>query len=152
QIAPLCCAGWTAMGAISEAAVPPGGSVALFGFGGLGHLALQIARSRNLRVAVAEISEHKLAHARNAGADFAESAETGSRSLQKQWGGVDAAIAPTPSPIAIQQAFRSVKRQGAVVLVGISVNSYELPLVDTIVKGIQIRGSYLGTRQDLDAV
>jgi len=37
QIAPLCCAGWTAMGAISEAAVARGGSVALFGFGGLGH-------------------------------------------------------------------------------------------------------------------
>ena len=152
QIAPLCCAGWTAMGAISVAAVARGGSVALFGFGGLGHLALQIARSRELRVAVADISEDKLAHARAAGADFVESAETVSRSLQKQWGGVDAAIVLTPSPIAIQQAFRSVKRTGAVVLVGISVNSYELPLVDTIVKGIQIRGSYLGTWQELEAV
>ena len=152
QIAPLCCAGWTAMGAISEAAVARGVTVALFGFGGLGHLALQIARSRELRVAVADISEKKLEQAKSAGADFVESAETVSRSLQKQWGGVDAAIVLTPSPAAIQQAFRSVKRLGSVVLVGISVNTYELPLVDTIVKGIQIRGSYLGTREELEAV
>jgi propanol-preferring alcohol dehydrogenase len=65
---------------------------------------------------------------------------------------VDAAIVLTPSPVAIQQAFRSVKRNGVVVLVGISVNTYELPLVDTIVKGIQIRGSYLGSRQELEEV
>lgn len=152
QIAPLCCAGWTAMGAISEAAVARGGSVALFGFGGLGHLALQIARSRELRVAVADISEGKLEQARAAGADFAGHAETASRALQKQWGGVDAAIVLAPSPVAVQQAFRSVKRTGTVVLVGISVNTYELPLVDTILKGIRIRGSYLGSRQELDAV
>jgi propanol-preferring alcohol dehydrogenase len=36
--------------------------------------------------------------------------------------------------------------------VGISLSQYELPLVDTIVKGIQIRGSYLGPREDLEAV
>jgi propanol-preferring alcohol dehydrogenase len=38
------------------------------------------------------------------------------------------------------------------VLVGLSTAKYELPLVDTVLKGIEIRGSYLGTRADLDAV
>ncbi len=32
------------------------------------------------------------------------------------------------------------------------MNQYELPLVDTIVKGISIRGSYLGPRRDLEEV
>src|SRR5262249_34840420 len=42
--APLCCAGWTAYGALREAALQRGDSVALFGMGGLGHLAIQYAR------------------------------------------------------------------------------------------------------------
>jgi alcohol dehydrogenase, propanol-preferring len=65
---------------------------------------------------------------------------------------VDAAIVLTPSTAAIQQAFRALKRTGTLVLVGISVNQYDLPLVDTIVKGITVRGSYLGTRQELAEV
>src|SRR5690348_13018588 len=40
QIAPMCCAGWTAYGALRDAGVAAGESVALFGLGGLGHLAL----------------------------------------------------------------------------------------------------------------
>ena len=32
------------------------------------------------------------------------------------------------------------------------LTTYELPLVDTVLKGITIRGSYLGTREDLAAV
>src|SRR5436190_1372655 len=40
--APLCCAGWTAYRALHEAALETGQSVALYGYGGLGHLALQM--------------------------------------------------------------------------------------------------------------
>jgi len=38
------------------------------------------------------------------------------------------------------------------ILVGLSVNSCELPLTDTILRGVTIRGSYLGTREDLEQV
>ena len=58
----------------------------------------------------------------------------------------------TPSHAAIQQAFRALRRNGTLVLVGLAVRSYELPLVDTVLKGITVRGSYLGTREDLAAV
>ena len=64
--------------------------------------------------------------------------------------GVDAAIVLTPAAAAIEQAFRSVKRTGSVVLVGLASGRFELPVVDTVLKGIQVRGSFLGTRQDLD--
>jgi propanol-preferring alcohol dehydrogenase len=152
QAAPLCCAGWTAYGALQQADLARGQSVALFGFGGLGHLALQMALHRGLRVAAVDLSEEKLEMARAGGAEMTAKADTAGRTLQKEGGGVDAAIVLTPSPAAIQQAFRSLKRTGTLVMVGISVNNYELPLVDTIVKGIQMRGSYLGTRQDLQDV
>ena len=152
EAAPLCCAGWTAYGALREAALHPGQSVALFGMGGLGHLAIQYARHLGLRVAAVDVSENKLEMARSLGADLAVLAENASRTLQKQWGGADAAIVLTGSPAAIQQAFRSLKRTGTLITSGLSTNQYELPIVDTVLKGLSIRGSYLGTRADLDEV
>src|SRR4051812_43418793 len=151
-LAPMCCAGWTAYGAVSEAALAPGQTVALFGFGGLGHLALQIARHRGLRVAVVDTSEAKLDMARASGAELTASGDGTGRALLKAWGGVDAAIVLTGSAAAIPQAFKGLKRLGTLVLVGMSVSQYELPLVDTVLKGIHIRGSYLGARKDLESV
>lgn len=150
--APLCCAGWTAYGALREAGLRPGQSVALFGMGGLGHLAIQYARHLGLHVAAVDVAENKLEMARALGADLAVPAGNAARTLQKQWGGADAAIVLTGSPAAMQQAFRSLKRTGTLITSGLSTNRYELPIVDTVLKGISIRGSYLGTRADLAAV
>jgi propanol-preferring alcohol dehydrogenase len=152
EAAPLCCAGWTAYGALREAALQPGQSVALFGMGGLGHLAIQYARHIGLRVAAVDVSESKLEMARSLGADLALLADSAARTLQKQWGGADASIVLTGSPAAIQQAFRSLKRTGTLITSGLSTNQYELPIVDTVLKGLSIRGSYLGTRADLEEV
>jgi propanol-preferring alcohol dehydrogenase len=145
EAAPLCCAGWTAAGALRKAGLVAGQSLGIFGFGGLGHLALQMAKARGLRTGVVDIGEEKIEAARTAGAEFA------GRTL-KEYGAVDAAIVLTPAPAAIQQAFRSLRRNGILVLVGLATTQYELPLVDTVLKGIDIRGSYLGTRADLDEV
>ncbi len=152
QAAPLCCAGWTAYGALREAALQPGQTVALFGMGGLGHLAIQYARHMGLRVAAVDVSETKLEMAMSLGADLALLADQAGRTLQKQWGGADAAIVLTGSPAAIQQAFRALKRAGTLITSGLSTNQYELPIVDTVLKGLTIRGSYLGTRADLESV
>ena len=137
--APLCCAGWTAFGALREAGLAPGQKVALFGFGGLGHLALQLALHQGLRVAVVDPAEEKMEAARAGGAEI-------------EARGVDAAIVLTASANAIPDAFRALRRNGTLVLVGLSVANYELPLVDTVLKGITIRGSYLGSRDDLARV
>jgi propanol-preferring alcohol dehydrogenase len=137
--APLCCAGWTAFRAVEEAGLEAGQSVAVFGFGGLGQLALQIARYRGLNVAVSDPSPEKMECALASGAE-------------KETRNMDAAIVFTAAPKAVPDAFRSLRRNGTLVLVGLSNANYELPLVDTVLKGITIRGSYLGTRQDLGDV
>jgi propanol-preferring alcohol dehydrogenase len=137
--APLCCAGWTAYRAVREAGLDAGQTVALFGYGGLGHLALQIARHERLLAAVSDPSEEKMELARAAGASAGVK-------------GADAAIVFTAAPSAIPQAFRALKRNGTLVLVGLSVANYELPLVDTVLKGITVRGSYLGSHDDLERV
>ena len=150
--APLCCAGWTAFGALREARLEPGQTVALFGLGGLGHLALSIARHAALRVAAVDPSEDKQQFARAAGAEIALPFENAGRALQKERGGVDAAIVFTAAANAIPQAFRALKRNGTLILVGLSTSQYELPLVETVTRGISIRGSYLGTKKDLEDV
>ncbi len=150
--APLCCAGWTAFGALREAGLHPGQSVALFGMGGLGHLAVQYARHLGLRIAAVDLSESKLEMARSLGADIAVTPDAAARTLQKQWGGADASIVLTGSPAAVQQAFRSVRRTGTLITAGLSTNQFELPMVDTVLKGLTIRGSYLGSRADLAEV
>jgi propanol-preferring alcohol dehydrogenase len=118
--------------------------------GGLGHLAQQYAALRGLRVAAVDVSEEKLRMASQLGAEIAVPAENAGRRLQKEWGGADAALVLTPAPAAIEQAFRSVKRTGTVVLVGLAATRFELPILDTVLKGIVVRGSFLGNRQDLD--
>lgn len=149
QTAPLCCAGWTAYRAVREAGLAAGRKIALFGMGGLGHLAVQYARHCGLRVAAADVSEEKLEMARELGAEFTALAENAGRALQKEYGGVDAAVVLTASVTAIGQAFRSLKRTGTMVLAGLPSSHFELPVVDSVLKGISIRGSFLGTKQDL---
>jgi propanol-preferring alcohol dehydrogenase len=150
EAAPICCAGWTAYGAVREAGVGAGQLLGVFGMGGLGHLAQQYAALQGVRVAAVDVSEEKLRMALESGAEIAVAAKDAGRTLQKECGGVDAAIVLTPAPAAIEQAFRSVKRTGSVVLVGLAGARFELPIIDTVLKGIQVRGSFLGKRQDLD--
>ncbi len=152
EVAPLCCAGWTAYRAVKEAAGAPGASVAIFGMGGLGHLAVQFARHAGLRVAAVDVSEEKLALARSEGTEITVPSANAGRTLQKEYGGVDAAVVLTASVAAVGQALRSLKRCGTLVLVGLAHGMAELPVVDTVLKGITIRGSFLGTREDLEEV
>jgi propanol-preferring alcohol dehydrogenase len=152
EAAPMCCAGWTTYRAVKEAGLAPGATLAIFGMGGLGHLAVQYARHAGLKVAAVDISEDKLAVARGVGAEITVLAENAARTLQKQYGGMDAAVVLTASAAAIGQALRSLKRCGTLVLVGLAHGTVELPAIDTVLKGITIRGSFIGTRQDLEDV
>ena len=150
EAAPICCAGWTAYGAVRESGLESGQLLGIFGMGGLGHLAQQYAAIRGVRVAAVDVSDEKLRMASQLGAQITVQAENAGRTLQKEWGGVDSAIVLTPAPAAIEQAFRSVKRTGTVVLVGLAASRFELPILDTVLKGIVVRGSFLGNRRDLD--
>lgn len=152
EAAPLCCAGWTAYRAVRAAGLAPGATVAIFGMGGLGHFAVHYARLARLRVAAVDVSEQKLDLARESGAEIAVLGENAGRTLQKEHGGVDGAVVLTASPAAIGQAMRSLKRCGTLVLVGLAHGTFDLPVVDTVLKGIQIRGSFLGTREDLEEI
>lgn len=157
SIAPLCCAGWTAYGALREAVFSLGkpaadSTVAIYGYGGLGQLALQYGLAQGCKIAVADVSEMKLERARAAGAFLATGSQDSGRTLQKQVGGVDAAIVFTSATEAMEQAIKSVKRTGTVVLVGLTTRDLPISITEVILKGIRVAGSFLGTRDDLETV
>jgi alcohol dehydrogenase, propanol-preferring len=152
EAAPLCCAGWTAMGAIREARVQPGELVAIVGFGGLGHLALQYVTALGAKAAVIDVSEAKLEHARELGAAAVTLPENARKVLGKEMGGVDAALVFTASAAIVPTAVSCLKRRGRLVLVGLTTDTYAVSPTELVIKGITIQGSYLGSADDLQQV
>jgi propanol-preferring alcohol dehydrogenase len=149
--APLTCAGVTTYKAIKVARVAPAETVAIFGVGGLGHLALQYARIAGGFVVAVDVEEHKLAMATELGADHVVNARsTDPVEAIQALGGADVAVALAASPQSFDQAFRSLRRGGRLVCVALPADgTMTLPIFDTVLKGITIIGSIVGTRNDL---
>jgi len=151
KAAPLCCAGWTALGAVRGTGLAAGQRLAVFGLGGVGHLAVQYARHFGLEVVAVDVNPAKLEQARALGAAHVLPAADAGRAISKTLGGVDAAIAFTSAPEGLREALRSLKRRATLYLVGMADRArVELSLNDAIVKGVAVRGSFLGTRADLE--
>jgi propanol-preferring alcohol dehydrogenase len=54
------------------------------------------------------------------------------------------------SPAAFDQAFGMLRSRGTMSLVGLPPGRMALPIFDTVLKRITVRGSIVGTRQDLE--
>jgi propanol-preferring alcohol dehydrogenase len=154
--APLTCAGVTTYKAIKVASIVPGERVAIFGVGGLGHLAVQYARLVGAEVIAVDLTEEKLQLARELGADHTvNAATTDPVSAIAELGGADVAVALAVTPKAFEQAFASLRRGGRLVCVALPPESdgpMHLPIFETVLKGISVIGSIVGTRQDLAEV
>jgi propanol-preferring alcohol dehydrogenase len=152
--APLTCAGVTTYAAIKNARITPGETVAVFGIGGLGHLAVQYARLVGAKVIAVDVTEDKLALASELGADHVVNARvTDPVQAIRDLGGADAAVILAVAPSVFRQAFDSLNRGGRLVLVSLPADAaITLPVFDTVLKGISVIGSIVGTRQDLAEV
>jgi len=150
--APLTCAGVTTYKAIKVARVAPAETVAIFGVGGLGHLALQYARIAGGFVIGVDIEDTKLAMATELGADHVINARTNDPVAAIQaLGGADVAVALAASPASFDQAYRSLRRGGRLVCVALPADNatLNLPIFDTVLNGKSVIGSIVGTRNDL---
>jgi propanol-preferring alcohol dehydrogenase len=153
QAAPLCCAGLTAYKALRTAGLTAGEWIVLFGAGGLGHLAIQLAKRQGLRVAVVDVADDKLEMAAGLGADLTINGMTQEpRKIMAPYGGAAAAITFTGSLAAIEQAFPTLRPHGILVLVGLSVKKFELPVIPTVLQGLRISGVFVGTPRDLQEI
>jgi propanol-preferring alcohol dehydrogenase len=143
--APLFCPGLTAYKAVTKAQPFPGESVAIFGIGGVGHMAIQFAKLTGAKViGVSRGSDH-LKLAKEVGADIAVSSED--RDFDHIVGSVDSSIVFAPSDEYINIAVKSTKKGGTVV-VGVRGNIHDFPFN----REITIKGTAIGTRIDMQNV
>jgi alcohol dehydrogenase, propanol-preferring len=152
--APLTCAGVTTYKAVKSAGTRPSDLVAVFGIGGLGHLAMQYAQIAGGRVVAVDLLESKLKLAERLGAAHTINArEQDPVEAIQDLGGADQAICLAVSPRAFEQAFSSLKRGGTLSMVALPAdNDMTLPIFQTVLKGITVQGSIVGTRLDLQEV
>jgi propanol-preferring alcohol dehydrogenase len=149
--APVLCAGVTVYKGLKELEAKPGDWVAISGIGGLGHMAVQYAKAMGLHVVAVDIHADKLALARNLGADLTFNAveEDPVAELQSQMGGVHGVLVTAVSNAAFAQGVGMLRRGGFMSLVGLPPGDFPLPIFEIVLKRITVRGSIVGTRNDL---
>ncbi len=151
EVSPIFCAGVTTYKALKVSEAKPGDWVAIYGIGGLGHVALQYAKAMGFNVIAIDIQDDKLELAKELGADITINGLNIDpvRAIQEKVGGVQSAISVAVTRKAFEQAYRSVKRGGTLVVVGLPNDELPIPIFDTVLNGVTVKGSIVGTRKDL---
>lgn len=150
--APVLCAGVTVYKGLKETEVKPGEWVAISGIGGLGHMAVQYAKAMGMHVAAIDIHPDKLALAKSLGADLTLNGRDPGMvaDFQREYGGAHGALVTAVAPKAFEQAYGLLRSHGTMAMVGLPPGKFCMPIFDTVLKRITVRGSIVGTRQDLD--
>jgi propanol-preferring alcohol dehydrogenase len=152
--APLTCAGVTTYKALKVANIQPTERVAVFGIGGLGHLGVQYARILGGTVIAVDVEDAKLELARELGAEhLVNAAKVDPIAAIQELGGADVALVLAASPKVFEQAFSSLSRGGRLICVALPADQeMKISIFETVLKGLSIIGSIVGTRQDLAEV
>jgi propanol-preferring alcohol dehydrogenase len=152
EAAPLICAGITTYKGIKETEARPGEWIAVSGCGGLGHMAIQYAKAMGLHVCAVDIDDGKLDHAKRLGADMVVNAKTQDPAAMLKaaiGGGAHGVLITAPSLPAFKQGVEMTRKRGTCVLVGLPPGNFPTPLFDVVANCITIRGSFVGTREDM---
>jgi alcohol dehydrogenase, propanol-preferring len=149
--APVLCAGVTTYKGLKQTEAKPGQWVVISGIGGLGHMAVQYAKAMGLHVAAVDVADDKLALARQLGAEVTANARTqdAAAKIRKEIGGAHGVLVTAVSTTAFRQAISMLRRGGTCSLVGLPPGEFPLPIFDVVLNGLTIRGSIVGTRNDI---
>ncbi|WP_338453260.1 alcohol dehydrogenase AdhP [Niallia oryzisoli] len=151
EVAPILCAGVTTYKALKVSEAKPGDWVAIYGIGGLGHIALQYAKAMGFNVIAVDIADEKLELASQLGADITINGLKNDpvQTIKEKVGGVQASVSVAVTRKAFEQAYQSVKRGGTLVVVGLPHDELPIPIFDTVLNGVSVKGSIVGTRKDM---
>jgi propanol-preferring alcohol dehydrogenase len=153
QAAPLLCAGVTVHRALKQAKIRAGQRLAVFGIGGLGHLAVQIGVAAGAEVTAIDVSEEKLALAKSLGAARTLSASKSDVAKELRGsGGMHVAMVTSAAKSAYDKAFYCVRPTGLLLVVGLPAKDISFPPIMMAATEIQIKASAVGTREDLREV
>ncbi len=153
ESAPLFCAGVTVYRALKQVSLGRGQRLAVFGVGGLGHIAVQIGHALGAEVTAVDIVDEKLALAKSLGASTTLNARSGEvvKSLRRA-GGVHVAIVTSAAKAAYDTAFYCIRPTGTLLVVGLPAENICFPPILMAAGEVRIRATAVGTRQDLREV
>jgi alcohol dehydrogenase, propanol-preferring len=152
EMAPILWAGVTVYKGLKETDTKPGEWVAISGIGGLGHVTIQYAKAMGLHVAAIDVADDKLQLAKKLGADLvvnATQADPGEYLKKESGGGMHGALVTAVSTQAFSQAISTLRRKGTLSMTGLPPGSFDLPIFETVLNRVTVRGSIVGTRKDL---
>src|SRR5260370_3390125 len=145
EAAPLFCAGVTVFRALKKASVSPGQRLAVFGVGGLGHLAVQIGLGLGADVTAIDISDQKLALAESLGASTTFNAASTSVTTELRGKGcVHIALVTSASRAAYDMAFSCVRPPGTVLAVGLPAENICFPPIMMAAAEVRIQAIAVG--------
>ena len=149
--APLFCAGITAYKAVKAAEPEKNKKIAIFGIGGVGHMAIQFAKIQGCEVSAVSRKEKHLDVAKNIGADnvfvYSSNQEHFLQNVNKTYGLFDAAIVFAPVDEVTDTAIKSIKKGGIVVIATVGKIPNFLAFEEKT-----IRGTLIGSRKDMEDV
>lgn len=153
QASSITCAGVTTYKGVKVSEVKSGQWLVCYGAGGLGNLAVQYgAKVFGARVIAVDINDDKLELAKKVGAEFtinAKNEDAVARIKEITGTGAHAAIVTAVSKVAFNSAIDCLRAGGTVVAIGLPVETMDLSIPRTVLDGIRVVGSLVGTRQDL---
>lgn len=152
--APLACAGLTSYGAIKNANLKPDDNVVIVGTGGLGLMAIQLAKAvTGARIIAMDIDDKKLEVAKKEGADIIVNSkkEDPVKAIMELTGklGADAVIDFVNATKTVETDIQFLRRRAKLLLVGLFGGELKLSLVTMPTRAYKIIGSYTGSLEDM---
>jgi alcohol dehydrogenase, propanol-preferring len=152
--APLSCAGSTAYGAVKNANLKPNENVVIVGTGGLGLMAIQLAKAvTGARIIAMDLDDQKLEVAKKNGADVTINSkkEDPVKAIMELTDklGADAVIDFVNASKTVETDMQFLRRRARLVLVGLFGGELKLSLVMMPTRAYRLIGSYTGSLSHL---
>ncbi|HMH10373.1 MAG TPA: alcohol dehydrogenase [Candidatus Nitrosopolaris rasttigaisensis] len=152
--ATLSCSALTAYGAVKNASLKPADNVVIVGAGGLGLMAIQLAKAvTGARIIAMDLDDKKLEFAKKEGADTtinSKNEDTVKAVMElTDKKGADAVIDFVNASKTVETDMQLLRRRARVVLVGLFGGELKLSLVTMPTRAYRLIGSYTGTLSDM---
>jgi D-arabinose 1-dehydrogenase-like Zn-dependent alcohol dehydrogenase len=146
------CSGLTAYGALKKAGeLQADDEVVIIGAGGVGSMAIQIAKAMGIDPIVVDIDEGKLQTARDFGVTrtFNSSDPQTAKAIRKATGGAYAALDFVGAEASVNYGLNCLRKGGMLVIIGLYGGALSMPIPFIPMNARIIQGSYVGSLQDM---
>lgn len=149
------CSGLTAYGAIKKLGeLAEGDEVVIIGAGGVGMMAIQIARALGMDPIVVDIDPAKLGAAQQLGVSrtYDSSQMDTAKAIRKATGGAYAALDFVGAEASVNYGLTTLRKGGMLVVVGLYGGALTMPIPFLPMNARIIQGSYVGSPEDMAAL